>query len=54
MVWREDAAEMYEYQLDDVAVMQSLEKDKWYRGGINAMEMGLGKTGFFFFLLFFL
>ena len=38
---------LYDYQTKDVNLMLGLEKSNFWCGGINANEMGLGKTGKF-------
>lgn len=43
--WKSDVPTLYDYQTKDVNLMLGLEKSRSWCGGINANEMGLGKTG---------
>ena len=43
--WNKKASHLLKYQEDDVSFMVGVEKRSIFRGGINANEMGLGKTG---------
>lgn len=52
MIWRKDAPDLKKYQELDVQVMKILEGKKEFRGGINANDMGLGKTCNIFFFFF--
>lgn len=43
--WNLSKPLLYNYQVADVKMMLHLEHSKNFLGGINANDMGLGKTG---------